>query len=174
MQAVEAATLKTPPRGNEGRWSDKTQEQHEEGNSLASQDDKRPVCTRKQEDQNIAEVISMPEMHRQMRVLELGGHPKVPPDPAIAEVAHDLFDERRAMVGRYYYYIECGNGVRLCRTRPFLESITPPEAINHRDWSVSDNDMEIAVMARAPLVAGKFYHISTHIERKLRAHFEPE
>jgi hypothetical protein len=117
----------------------------------------------------------MPAIPRQMRVLELGGLPQVPPDPSIAEVAHDLFEERRAMVGRHYYYIEvCGDGVRLCRTKPFLEDITPPEAMDHRDWSVSDSDMEIAVMAGVPLVAGKFYHISPLIERKLRVHLEPE
>ncbi len=117
----------------------------------------------------------MPAIQRQMRVLELGGLTQVPPDPSIAEVANDLFEERHAMVGRHYYYIEvCGDGVRLCRTKPFLENITPPEAMDHRDWSVSDSDMEIAVITGAPLVAGKFYHISPLIEMKLRAHLEPE
>ena len=117
----------------------------------------------------------MPAIQRQMRVIEFGGVPKVPPDPSIAHVASVLFEERHAMVGRHYYYLEvCGDGARLCRTKPFLEDMTPPEVIDHRDWSVSDSDMEIAVMMGVPLVAGKFYHISPLIERKLRAHFEPE
>ena len=117
----------------------------------------------------------MPAIQRQMRVIEFGGLPQEPPDSSIAQVASNLFEERHAMVGRHYYYIEvCGDGVRLCRTKPFLDDITPPEEIDHRDWSVSDNDMEIAVMTGVPLFAGKFYHISPLIERKLRAHFEPE
>ena len=117
----------------------------------------------------------MPALQKKMRVLEVGGFPGVPPDPLIAKVAPELFEERHAMVGRHYYYLEVyGDKVRLCKTKPFLENITPPETIDHRDWSVSDSDMEIAVMKGVPLVMGKFYHISPHIERKLRAHLEPE
>ena len=92
--------------------------------------------------------------------------------PEYEVLLEQIQNYRASMIGRSFYYIHAGESEHLCLCRiiPGAGNIFFHEIVDHRKYGISDDDMEHAQRfdTGAFTLPGHF-HISPHIERKLRA-----
>jgi hypothetical protein len=95
-------------------------------------------------------------------------------EPEYELILEQLHNYRKSLVGSSYYYIRAG-GERycLCRIVHGAGKVFFHEMLDHQQNGISDEDIEESVK----LDTGSFtlpghYHISPHIEQKLRALYD--
>jgi hypothetical protein len=97
-------------------------------------------------------------------------------EPEYAAILEQLEQYRKSQVGMSYYYIRAGeNSNSLCRIVPGGKNVFFHEVVDHRQHGISDEDIEESIMrdTGAFTLPGHF-HISEHIEKKLRSLLEFE
>jgi hypothetical protein len=97
-------------------------------------------------------------------------------EPEYAAILEQLEQYRNSQVGMSYYYIRAGENTNvLCRIIPGGKNVFFHEIVNHHQHGISDEDIEESVMrdTGAFTLPGHF-HISPHIEKKLRSLLEFE
>jgi hypothetical protein len=95
--------------------------------------------------------------------------------PEYEAILTQIQDYRKSMIGRSFFYIHSGESEQLflCRIIPGSGKIFFHEILDHQKYGISDDDMEQA----QKIDTGTFtlpghFHISPHIEKKLRALFD--
>ena len=92
--------------------------------------------------------------------------------PEYGAILEQIQNYRQSMIGRSFFYIlaEDEENYCLCRIIPGGGTIFFHEIVDHRKYGISDEDMEEAKKfdTGAFTLPGHF-HISPHIEKKLRA-----
>jgi len=84
---------------------------------------------------------------------------------------------RKSMIGSAFFYIRTGTAEEfcLCRIIPGGGKIFFHEIVDHRDYGISDEDMQDAVKYDTGIFTLPGHiHISPHIEKKLRALLDAE
>jgi hypothetical protein len=92
--------------------------------------------------------------------------------PEYEAILEQIQNYRKSMIGRSFFYIHAGDSEQpcLCRIIPGSGKIFFHEIVDHGKYGISDEDMEEAQKfdTGAFTLPGHF-HISPHIEKKLRA-----
>jgi hypothetical protein len=97
-----------------------------------------------------------------------------------AEIPHELVmqlqEDRRSLVGMYYYYIRVRNASpMLCRIPAGQGSPQVEEVLDHMRLGISDGDLEENVRNMHVIQVRDregYYQLSPHIERKIRVLLE--
>lgn len=91
--------------------------------------------------------------------------------PEYEAILEQIQNYRKSMIGRSFFYIHAGDSEQLCLCRiiPGSGKIFFHEIVDHGKYGISDEDMEEAQKddTGAFTLPGHF-HISPHIEKKLR------
>ena len=98
-------------------------------------------------------------------------------EPEYEAILEQIQNYRTSMIGRSFYYIHAGdaNVLRLCRIIPGGGKIYFHEIVDHQKFGISEDDMEEALKYdTGAFTLPRHYHISIHIERKLRALLDAE
>jgi hypothetical protein len=92
-------------------------------------------------------------------------------DPDLQEFMGGVEEDIRAMIGKHYYFIRCGDeGPALCRAPLFTRGKFPREVLDHSQHGISDDDLFDALgEGEGHYEVPGYYKISDHIEGKLRA-----
>ena len=82
-----------------------------------------------------------------------------------------LYEYRKSLIGSSHYFIKVEKGyISLCRMIYAGGKMYFSEIVNHREYGISDIEIEEAVRINCHnLGLADHYHISPHIEKKLRA-----
>jgi hypothetical protein len=82
-----------------------------------------------------------------------------------------LYEYRKSLIGSSHYYIKVEHGyISLCRMIYAGGKMYFSEIVNHQEYGISDIEIEEAVRLNCyNLSLADHYHISPHIEKKLRA-----
>lgn len=82
-----------------------------------------------------------------------------------------LYEYRKSLIGSSHYYIKVEQGCStLCRLIHGGGGLYFSEIVNHEKYGISDKDIDEAVTLNCHILClADHYHISPHIEKKLRA-----
>ncbi|MGA2912226.1 MAG: hypothetical protein ABSE07_01785 [Methanoregula sp.] len=82
-----------------------------------------------------------------------------------------LYEYRKSLIGSSHYYLKVEQGcISLCRMVYAGGKLYFSEVVNHQEYGISDIEIEEAVRLNCHnLCLADHYHISPHIEKKLRA-----
>jgi len=82
-----------------------------------------------------------------------------------------LYEYRKSLIGSSHYFIKVEMGcISLCRIVYGGGKLYFSEIVNHQQYGISDIEIEEAVRLNChKLCLADHYHISPHIEQKLRA-----
>jgi hypothetical protein len=92
--------------------------------------------------------------------------------PEYEAILEQILDHRKSMIGRSFFYIHAGESEQLCLCRiiPGSKKIFFHEILDHQKYGISDDDMEQALKSdKGTFTLPGHFHISPHIEKKLRA-----
>lgn len=118
------------------------------------------------------------EMPKAKRITGMDPLPRyIMPDESEPEyeiILKQLQDYRKSLIGKSYYYIRAGDeGCYLCRIVHGGGKVFFHEIVDHRQEGISDEDIEESVkMDTGSFTLPGHYHISPHIEMKLRALYD--
>ena len=98
-------------------------------------------------------------------------------EPEYEAILEQIQNHRKSMIGRSFYYIHSvqTDQLRLCRIIPGGEKIYFHEVVDHQKFGISDDDIKESLKFDTGVftLPGHF-HISPHIEKKLRALLDTE
>lgn len=99
------------------------------------------------------------------------GHPLDEIPMEIDTLFQHLYEYRKSLIGSSHYFIKVERGcISLCRMIYAGGKMYFSEIVNHQEYGISDIDIEEAVRLNCHnLCLADHYHISPHIEKKLRA-----
>jgi hypothetical protein len=91
-------------------------------------------------------------------------------EPEYDLILEELHNDRQSQIGSSYFYIKSDkDGCVLCRIIHGGKMIYFHEVVNHLQHGISDEDIELSVkMDPGTFALPGHYHISAHIEQKLR------
>lgn len=97
-------------------------------------------------------------------------------EPRYEQILGELEDQRRAQIGRAYYYIKYDQEwCALCKITPGGGKIFFHEIVEHTKYGISEDDIEESVKLDTGIFSlPGHYQISPVIENKLRALFDSE
>lgn len=95
-------------------------------------------------------------------------------EPEYSLILDELQDDAHSLIGKSYFYIkEDESGQMLCRVIHGGGRIFFHEIVDHRQHGISDEDIDLAVCQdAAPFELPGHFHISSLVEKKLRAFLE--
>ena len=104
-------------------------------------------------------------------VAERNSHPLDETPLEIDILFNHLYEYRKSLIGSSHYFIKVEKGcIFLCRIIYAGGKMYFSEIVNHREYGISDTEIEEAVGINCHnLCLPDHYHISPHIEKKLRA-----
>jgi len=97
-------------------------------------------------------------------------------EPEYKAILEHIQTCRKSQIGSSYYYIRAGEeSTILCRIIPGGGKVFFHEVVDHQNHGISDDDITEAVKSdTGTFTLPGHYHISPHIEKKLRALLEFE
>jgi hypothetical protein len=92
-------------------------------------------------------------------------------EPDYELILEQLHDYRKSLIGSSYFYIRAGEkGSCLCRIMHGGGKVFFHEVVDHEQHGISDGDIEESIKPdTGTFTLPGHYHISPHIEQKLRA-----
>jgi len=95
-------------------------------------------------------------------------------EPEYDLILDELHNHRRSQIGSSYFYIKSDEeGCAMCRIIHGGGKVYFHEIVDHQQHGISDEDIEHSVkMDPGTFALPGHYHISDHIEKKLRALME--
>lgn len=99
------------------------------------------------------------------------GHPLDEIPIEIDSLFEHLYEYRKSLIGSSHYFIKVERDCFwLCRIIYAGGKLFFSEIVNHQQFGISDTEIEEAVRLNCNnLCLADYYHISPHIEKKLRA-----
>jgi len=97
-------------------------------------------------------------------------------EPEYERILEQLQNFHNSLIGRSYYYLRNERDFsNLCRIVHGGGKVYFHEIVNHREYGISDDDIDVAIRQCpvTPVLPG-YYPISSHIEMKLRALTDPD
>ena len=97
-------------------------------------------------------------------------------EPEYEAILEQIQNYRKSQIGSSYYYIRAGEeSTLLCRIIPGGGKVFFHEVVDHENHGISEEDIDEAIKGdTGTFTLPGHYHISPHIEKKLRALLEFE